>query len=413
MKKILVTTAILLAIVLFFGAAMYALDLYTGPIIEKNNAGAAAGELLEVLPEGAAFEELNIAELGLPEAILKAHKETSGKGFVFEVKSAGYGPDMIVRVGVDAEGKITGSKCIQTNDTFKKEPELDNKYNGQTLETFAPVLIGGATMTSNGYGDAINFALQAFVLVSGGELSDDVVLEGLLPTVAPAIVKPVALENVTGNITKAFKAANGAGYAYIISAGESSYLAVVYATGACKVYDVEGNDVTEANAAVADEALAANETVDFSETVSAMITAKFADATEITAIEIDITSSVLYAATFKSGENTYYAIYSRPLSYEDSAMDIVTVIDENGAIVKQIIKQMAFGHGVEYMPGIKDFIDPSAPAFGAYLDKFTGLTEGTLSDDVLVSGATVSTTAVKTATKDAFTVFNSIKGGNN
>ena len=94
-------------------------------------------------------------------------------------------------------------------------------------------------------------------------------------------------------------------------------------------------------------------------------------------------------------------------------MDIVTVIDENGAIVKQIIKQMAFGHGVEYMPGIKDFIDPSAPAFGAYLDKFTGLTEGTLTDDVLVSGATVSTTAVKTATKDAFTVFNSIKGGNN
>lgn len=410
MKKILVTTAILLAIVLFFGAAMYALDLYTGPIIEKNNAGAAAGELLEVLPEGAAFEELNIAELGLPEAILKAHKETSGKGFVFEVKSAGYGPDMIVRVGVDAEGKITGSKCIQTNDTFKKEPELDNKYNGQTLETFAPVLIGGATMTSNGYRDAVSNALQAFVLLSGGELGDDVILEGLLPTVAPSIVNPKAVENVSGNITKAYKAANDAGFAYIISAGDSSFLAVVNATGACKVYDVEGNDVTSANAAVVDEAkahAAANQ-VSYLEAFKTEIGKLMDGAAEFAPIEIDVFNTVVSAVSFTVDGATYYGFYSRVIGFDQ--MDVYIIIDENGAIAKLDAKEFIFleddfeEYGTSGYEGMPD----------NYTGNFEGVTGDTWSDDIaLITGATKTTDAVKAATKDAFAAFNSIKGGNN
>jgi pantothenate kinase type III len=46
-----------------------------------------------------------------------------------------------------------------------------------------------------------------------------------------------------------------------------------------------------------------------------------------------------------------------------------------------------------------------------YENKFNGITEGTLSDSVLVSGATISSTAVKLATADVFAAFNSINNG--
>ena len=92
-------------------------------------------------------------------------------------------------------------------------------------------------------------------------------------------------------------------------------------------------------------------------------------------------------------------------------MEICTVIDENGAIVNQNVKEMAFGHGVEYMPGIQDFLDSSSGAYTSYLEKFNGITGETLTDDVLIAGGTVSSSAVKLATQDAFNAFNTIKGG--
>jgi hypothetical protein len=92
-------------------------------------------------------------------------------------------------------------------------------------------------------------------------------------------------------------------------------------------------------------------------------------------------------------------------------MEICTVIDEKGAIVSQSIGQMAFGHGVEYIPGVKDYIDNTGNSYKTYLEKFNGVTEDTLGDEVLITGATVSSTAVKLATADAFAAFNSIQGG--
>ena len=142
-----------------------------------------------------------------------------------------------------------------------------------------------------------------------------------------------------------------------------------------------------------------------------MITAKFADAADITPIELTTFGNVVYASSFVSGEATYYAFYSRPLSYEDTAMEICTVIDENGAIASQSIKEIAFGHGVEYMPGISDYLNPASDAYKAYLEKFSGITGDTLTDDILIAGGTVSSSAVKLATQDAFNAFNTIKGG--
>ena len=48
-KHLLITVALLLVVVAVFGAASFALNLYTGPIIEANNAGAANDRLNAIL----------------------------------------------------------------------------------------------------------------------------------------------------------------------------------------------------------------------------------------------------------------------------------------------------------------------------------------------------------------------------
>ena len=267
-------------------------------------------------------------------------------------------------------------------------------------------------MTSSGYRDAINTALQAFVLASGGKLDPSIELEGMITTVAPAFANPVAVE-ASGNIKKALKATNDTGFAYIMTEGENSYLAVVNAMGVCKMYDVEGADVTAAHTALADEAKAhaATNQKDYTDALKTKLEKMMEGATDVEAIELDTFNTVVSAASFTVDGSTYYGFYARPLTFENNPMDIYVIIDANGVIVKQDVKQMAFGHGVEYMPGIKDYVASTSQAYKDYLNQFNGITSETLTDDVLISGATVSSTAVKLATADAFASFDSMKGG--
>ena len=110
-KPTIVLSCICMAVALILSG----INMITGPIIEAQRAAAANGALLEVMPDGTNFEELDISTLGLPEAITNAYKETSGKGYVFRVVSTGYKSGMVIMVGVNAEGKITGVKVTGVN----------------------------------------------------------------------------------------------------------------------------------------------------------------------------------------------------------------------------------------------------------------------------------------------------------
>ena len=107
---------------------------------------------------------------------------------------------MVIMVGIDAEGKIPGTKCLETQDTFSKESQIDNTYNGQSIADFAPNMISGATMTSIGYRDAVNNALQSFVLASGGKLDPAIALEGKIAELAPGFTAPAAVD-ASGSFT--------------------------------------------------------------------------------------------------------------------------------------------------------------------------------------------------------------------
>ena len=403
MKKNIMPTVVLGSILVVVALLLSVVNMVTAPIIEANRNAAASGALLEVFADGTGFDEIAVEGLSLPESVTKVYKETSGKGYVFRVSATGYKPGMAVMVGVNADGKITGSKCVETSDTFGKEPELDNKYNGQSIADFTPVMIGGATMTSNGYRDAVNVALQAFVLVSGGKLDPSVVLEGMIATLAPDMHNPAKVE-ASGNIKKALKAANGTGFAYIMTEGDASYLAIVNAMGVCKLYDEEGADVTAAHAALVTEAqahAAANQT-DYVAKLTTKVERMMPGATGITALQLDVFNTVAAAVSFKVEAATYYAFYSRSVGFHQ--MDVFFVIDENGAIAKMDAAQFIFEE--QYFGG---FAGMNAPA---YKDGFVGQTTDTWNDDIaVIATATMTSNAIKQSTKDAFDAFATINQG--
>ena len=401
-KEKIMPTVVLSCICAIVALLLSAINMVTGPVIEAQRNAAANEALLVVMPDGTGFEELDAAALGLPESITNVYKEASG-GYVFRVVSAGYKPGLTIMVGISAEGQITGSKCLETQDTYGKEPQLDNSYNGQTLGDFTPNMIGGATMTSSGYRDAVNTALQAFVLASGGKLDPAIELEKMISTLAPALNNPTKVD-ASGNIKKALKATNDTGFAYIMKDGEESFLAIVNAMGVCKIYNVEGADVTADHAAIADEAkahAAANQT-SYTDALTKKIEKLMEGAAEFTALQPEIFNTVVSAVSFKLDGATYYGFYSRSIGFHQ--MDVFIIIDENGAIAKVDATQFIFDE--EY------FVSFAGMDKTAYKAGFVGLTGETWTGDAaIIATATMTSNAMKQSTTDAFAAFDSIKGG--
>ena len=420
MKQNIKPTIVLGTICVVVALLLSVINMVTAPIIEAQGAAAANAALLVVMPDGEGFEEIDISALGLPGTVQQVWRETSGKGHVFKVESTGYQPGMIIMIGIDTDGKITGSSYIDGKETYGLEKLLDNAYNGQTMSDAALIIAAGASSnsaTSKGYFAAIETALQANVLVGGGELSPSIILKGLIPTLAPGFNfnGSLACEELagSGNVTVAYKAKNGAGLALIFEEGENAYLALVNAVGSVKVYDVESKDVTAEKTAIVDEAktfAAANQT-DYVETLTNKLAKLAEGATDIAPVTFDAFGNVVAAVQFKIGDATQYAFLSRPLTYEENAMEIYTIIDADGKIVKQDIAQILFGHGIEYMPVYKDYGNTSSSTYVDYENSFGGLTSETLGDNVMISGATISSGAIKTATGDVFAIFNAIKNG--
>ena len=430
MKDFIKAAIILVSIVLVFGAAMFGLNFITGPVIEANNAGAALAPLLAVMPEGATFggDALITDTLtSLPASVTAVYKEANGLGYVIRTTASSQysSAPMEITIGVTADGKICGIQIDSYNDTpnydFRaKDPSYLDSYKGKDSALTDIGTVSGATYSSTAFKNAIAEAMGVLIannMIAEGEKTPTQILTELLPTVAPGFTSAGILKcdelTASGNIATAYKAKNDTGFAFIFAEGETAYLAVVNAIGSVKVYDVESKDVTAEKTAIADEAktFAAANQKDYVETLTNKIAKLAEGATEITPVTFDAFGNVVAAVQFKVGDATQYAFLSRPLTYEENAMEIYTVIDADGKIVKQDITQILFGHGIEYMPVYKNYGDSASSTYVDYENSFGGLTAGTLGDNVLISGATISSTAVKTATADAFNVFNAIKNG--
>ena len=206
---ICLTVALLLSVI----------NMFTAPVIAERENELANAALSEVLPGGSGFDNIT-ANHDLPESVIEAY--SADIGFVFRVSGAGRNGAIVVMVGVDAEGKITGTKIISESESkgykesiYNRVEGVDGEYTGQTLETFAPVLQSGSTMTSNGFADAIKAALQAYVIVNGGEVdtrTPEQILQdncnAALGTTDVAFTRWFATEELVG-VEKAYKSESG------------------------------------------------------------------------------------------------------------------------------------------------------------------------------------------------------------
>ncbi len=407
---------LLAALVAVLSVMLICINVVTGPIIESNGASAAFAPLFAVMPDAENFEEVTATLSDVPASVIAIYKETSGKGYAIRAKATSqYSKDpMEMTFGVGADGKICGMQLDVYTESKDFGAGFPATFVGQDSTLADVQIVAGCTYSSVAFKDAVADGFAALIaneLVGAGQKSDEQILMELLPGAHSGLVNESGVAQVedlgaTGTyIVKAMKATNNSGFAYLVKDGEKMMLAVVNATGSVKLLDVEGKDVAADHAAVVTEVvahtaanIAKNETKDL-----ARMKALLADA-EIKAINLpDIFNSVTSAYELTKGGKTYYGLVARSYGYNNNVMGVYYVLDEQGAIVKMTVDELIFD--AEYFHGYT-LDEPS------YKAGFEGLTSGSFTgDQALISGATLTSNAMKTATKDVFAAFDLLKGG--
>lgn len=223
MNKNVKSVIILVAICSVITLLLAATNQFTAPIIEKNQAAEANEALLVVMPEGTGFEAVDLSTYTLPASVTEVQKEISGKGYVITLTATGYGPNMIIMCGVSADNKVTGAVCLSSNETLSKEKTYGENFTGKDAAGVeATDTIGGATLTTGAYKNAIKDALVAAINLSGGNAetrTPEQILQDNLAEALPAgegkFTKMFFTEKVEG-VDAVYSADNGAGFVAII-----------------------------------------------------------------------------------------------------------------------------------------------------------------------------------------------------
>ena len=172
--KNILPIVVLVAICLAAALLLSLVNMVTSPIIENARNQAANENLLVVLPDGKNFEKIELDER-YPAIVQEGYRADGG--FVFIMSVTGKSSGFVIMCGINTEGKIVGTKVMENQETpsyaekvFSLVEGLDGSYSGMDASSFEPQLVAGATLTSRAYGEAINAALQAFVIANGGEV---------------------------------------------------------------------------------------------------------------------------------------------------------------------------------------------------------------------------------------------------
>ena len=172
-KSIVVLTVICLVVAICLAGVNYV----TAPIIEEANAKAAFDACFEVMPEGTDFETVEQLPEGLPGTITSVFREKTGKGYAFKLTTKGYDTGLVIVCGIDANGAITGTKIVSSNETPSiggrcAGEDYAGQYVGKTASLDGVQAISGATYTSTGYKNAVLDAFAAFEALQKGGSSN-------------------------------------------------------------------------------------------------------------------------------------------------------------------------------------------------------------------------------------------------
>ncbi len=362
----------------------------TAPIILNNQHASAKKALLEVMPDGLGFEQISIEDYTLPATVSEVYKEMSGHGYVVKLVTAGYGTDMVIMCGVDANGVVTGAVCISSNETLGKEKIYGENFGGKDAAGVDAVdTIGGATKTTAAYKNAVKDALNTVVILGGGSVdirTEEEILADNLSAALPAgeakFEKLFRMELIEG-VDAIYTAENGAGYVFVT--GEQ-FIGVT----------TDGTVITEGfeNAAAITDAVALIQ----STTLEEIDLSAYPDLTK-TVISASKTASGNFIVETKGagygikGGNEYH-----PASGEYIIVRVAMTADG------RIIDCITVSEGET--DGLGD-----ACADESFYGQFVSKTEADYTEIDAIGGATLTTDGYKQAIERAFTAVKTLKGG--
>jgi len=163
MKTYLKSIAVLASICLVLAGLLGLVNMVTQPVIEDAENRKVQEALAEVLPN-TAFKQISFVDyegtVEFPDSVLEAYSADNG-GFVFKISVKGYAAGLVLLIGVDAGGKVSGSKVISSNETNGAENSYGENVLGKTADTIdsAPIK-SNSTLTTTAYKNAVKTALD-------------------------------------------------------------------------------------------------------------------------------------------------------------------------------------------------------------------------------------------------------------
>ena len=166
---------VLVLICVIMSALLALTNKATAPVIAEAERKANEEARMEVLPEADSFEQVEIA--GVPDSITGVFAASNGAGYTFSITAEGYGGKNTLKmvVGIDAEGKITGTKVLSQSETpglgakIVSDASFSAQFPGKDASYVSDIknidTISGATRSSNFYRLALTYAFEAFDMV--------------------------------------------------------------------------------------------------------------------------------------------------------------------------------------------------------------------------------------------------------
>ena len=400
MKKSITSTLTLVVICLVMAVLLAITNHFTAPIIADQLAAQSGAALGALIPEGViATEVTDPAELEkLPKTITKAYTCSNGWK-VLEVSTKGYGDGLVFLCAVDGEGTVQKIQHVSDSET--------SGYGGVQLAngTIFSLFIGinsdtlggvdtatGATITAKAVYAGINDAINAAVILGGGEADlrspEEIFADNLkeaLPSAEGEFVKQ-AIADKDAQIDFIYVAKNGAGYVYVI--GDDTFIGI----------DAEGNltatGYDDATIELVKEkvALAASHTkVDTTDSgINKNITS------------VQKTEEGNYVIEVNGLGFAYFGDESHYVEGKDIPIQICVVISPEGVMLEclTVAHQESSGYG-------------AVCGEESYYGQFDGKTESDYKEVDAIGGATITTNGYMKAIERAFAAVKILEGGNN
>ena len=398
-----------IVVVLAF-AILYCVNLWTYPTIVQARMQGEVGPAMDVMPNAKGFTELNLDNV--PSTVETVYEETSGQGYVVKVSTkAGFTKEAIVfYIAIDKDNKVQKINVTAYPETREVGEGYVDTFIGSDSTLSTVELVAGVTYSSsaikNGVADAFK-ALSDNGLIVAAKKEPKQLYEELMPVVFGTAVNPAGMmsqEDFTSKVVgvvRAQKATNEGAVAYWYAEGEENY-AVITNGRIAKVYDLEGNEVSSLSSSVLSSLMDEAKTlVKDNSSSDGKRFKKYVPDSKVTEIDVPLFNNVTTAFECVNENGTYYGFGVRPYAFDNEALTMYISIDDKGAIY-------SFNCSALYVD--PEYFTHSEPE--NYTGGLVGVTDSWSGEEALITGATLTSEAVRDAINDVFDSFKAIKGGN-